>query len=308
MSLKFVDIVFFVKTCESGIDEAKRELSITTSEVPAIIQSIQDFIGGNLFVENNTMSLQNLTEIGKIFFRNAQRMTSELMENLSQTADLTENGKAIIKIKSDIISGKNIVLPSITELEQKTKEQEINIELFTLEDHNRLKNLDMHVVFHRTERADRLLFTKRWTLKIEQALYASSKYLEESRNVPKTITDLQRHAILGLGDSFAKDVYSYTNWHLSEKYLGIQLTPAIMFNSRSVLIAAIKAHLGIGPIDKYKRDMEDLIQILPDIKGPPVLIDFAVKKNLDKKYQDCIDQLEQKLLQKINRENLTVIY
>ena len=92
--------------------------------------------------------------------------------------------------------------------------------------------------------------------------------------------------------------------------MGIQLTPAMMINSRSVLMAAIRTHLGIGSVIEYQRpsDMEGLCRVLPNLKGPPVTVDFFVRKNLNKRYLEYVDCLEQEMLKAIAEAGLEVIY
>ena len=308
--MNFIDVVFFVKVCELGYERAKQELGISSVDADSMITSIQSFIKEPLFLGSELPTFDNLSDRGKVFLPVAKKMVSDLLPGFSQNATAMNGGENLLKVKADVTNGKNVVLPSITNLEHKARNLGINVELFTHEDHKRLKNLDMHVIFHNTEKADKLLFDKRWSLRVEQGLYASERYLKDSGNIPESANDLLSHAVLGLGDSFDRDVYSRTNWHLSEKYMGIQLTPAMMINSRSVLMAAIRTHLGIGSVIEYQRpsDMEGLCRVLPNLKGPPVTVDFFVRKNLNKRYLEYVDCLEQEMLKAIAEAGLEVIY
>ena len=306
--MDIVDVAFFVKLCEVGYEKALKALSVSEIEANEMISSLQSFVGGQLFKDKNNMSVKNLSEIGKIFLPSAEQMVNDLL--LSFSNDPKELNDNVVKVKADVLGGKNIILPLINDLERISGTSDINIEMFTHEDHEKVKTSDMHVIFHKMEKADNLFFDRHWSLKINQGLYASKGYLQESGNTPSKPEDLLQHAILGLGDTFDRDIYSYTNWHFSGKYLNVRLNPALMINSRSVLLAAISAHLGIGPLVEYQNVLEnkELCRVLPEIKGPPIVIDFAVRKDLSKRYLDHISSVEKKMLEKISKMGLEVIY
>ncbi len=306
--MNFIDVVFFTKLCETDFEWAVKSLAISETEAMEMLSSVQSFVGGQLFNEKTNPSSKNLTEKGKIFLPAAKKMVSDLLANISNTSN--EANQNIIKVKADILGGKNVVLSAINDLERGTEKPKMDIEMFTYEDNENLKTSDMHVIFHSMEKADNILFEKRWSLRVDQGLYASKEYLQESGNIPTKPEDLFQHAILGIGDTFDRDIYSYTNWHLSGKYMNIRLNPSMMINSKSVLIAAISAHLGIGPLVEYKNILtnKELVKVLSDIKGPPVIIDFAVRKNINEKYLEHINSLEQKMLNKIDEMGLEVIY
>lgn len=307
--MNFFDFVFFIKVCEFGIFATMREFSLNKSECDDIISSLQIFLNDPVFLDLQNPSLENLTEKAKIFFPGAKKIVSDLFSDFMKRSENNKNNN-IVKIKSDILSGKNIILPSIARLESDKKHLDTNIELFTCEEHERLDSMNMHIIFHDMEKADKIFFERKWSLKIGQGLYSSKNYLHEARNIPEMPEDLLNHAIIGSGDSFDQEIYSYTNWHLSPKYMGLEITPAIMINSRSVLIAAIEANLGIGPVIEYHNIIqnENLCKILPEIKAPPITIDFAVRKNLNESYESCVKDIEKEVLLEIKSLGLEIVY
>ena len=287
-----------------------RELSLNKSECDEIISSLQAFLDDQLFLDLKNPSIENLTKKAKIFYPGAKKIVTDLFSDFIKKSGNIGDEQNIIKIKSDILSGKNIILPAITRLESYKKSPDINVELFTCEEHERLDNMNMHVIFHNMDKSDKIFFDKKWSVKIGQGLYASKKYLHESGNIPQKPEDILQHAVIGIGDSFDQEVYNYTNWHLSGSYTKVKIIPAIMINSRSVLIAAIEANLGIGPIIEYGNidQDENLCKVLPEIKGPPITIDFAVRKDLNKKYDDFIKDIEKEILLEIKNLGLEIVY
>lgn len=308
--MNFFDLVAFRKICDLGLYEAKKELSLEDIEVTEIVSALQAFLGDCLFEDPENPSVSNLTERGKVFLDSSRSMVDALFLESVRSLEKLDTGGNVIRMRSDILTGKHLALPSISRVENRAWPTPVKIELLTSEDYGMFSSVNTHVMFHAMDRSDRILFDRRWSVELEQGLYASNEYLKEAGAIPEVDEDLLDHAILGIGDTFDRDIYNITNWHLSGKYLKIPLNPAIMINSVSVLSAAIEADLGIGPIMEYKKFLqnEQLSKVLPDLKGPPVIIEFAVRKQISEKYIELIDALEQEILSEICELGFNVIY
>ncbi len=110
-------------------------------------------------------------------------------------------------------------------------------------------------------------YLRTWQLK----LYASQDYLDRF-GTPKTPEDLDNHQLLAFGDH-ARQPFPTINWLLSLGTKGgHQRKPYLQINSTQALIQAAEAGMGISTFspEPVKRQKADLINILPDEKGPTV--------------------------------------
>jgi hypothetical protein len=243
------------------------------------------------------------------FLPRASRIINELIE--SAITDVQQPGvNDGVIIRSNPLEGKFLLLPNIVKLKTAQKYSHIHIELFTHEEGEDVDMMNSHVLFKNMGVRDRLFFERRWAIKIDQGLYASEGYLYDVGIFPKTPVDLQKHSILGYGDSFNPAIYESMNWHLSSKYGLLDLEPSIMVSSRAVLMNAVEFDLGVGPIADYRSGMsrKKLHRVLPQIKGPQMIIDFAVRKFLPDRFRPCIEDITNMLLNSIREQDLELIY
>ncbi len=306
--MDFFSFAFFIKICDVGYERALEEFSLTYFDMRNLLTTLGDFLGGNLFEDLDYPSRDNLTQLGKTFLRLARKFVDNLLTGFLDNVN-TQDDKTTINIKSDILSSKNFLLPIITDIENQERYQRFKLRLFSSDNNDRFLNTGLHVIFDKLSGSGNLFYRKLWSVKMEQGLYASERYLYDTRNIPIKKEDLKNHSILGIGDSFDLESYSCINWHLSEKYMGFPITPAVLVNSQAVMLAAISADLGIGSIMYYQRkEGKNLVRVLPKLKGPSILVSFAIRRKLPEIYQDCIDEIETSLLCMLQKHNLEIIY
>jgi len=304
----FFSFAFFIKICDVGLERARKEFSLTYSDSRNLLSTLGGFLGGDLFSDLDYPSIDNLTQTGKTFLHLSRKFVDKLLMSFLDNINLKDD-KATINVKSDILNSKNFILPIITDIENQKRYQNFKLRLFSYDNDDKIFNTGIHVIFDRLIGSSNLFYKKRWSVRINQGLYATEKYLYDSRNVPIEKEDLKKHSILGIGDSFDAENYSYINWHLSEKYIGYSITPAVLISSQAVMLAAIKANLGIASIMHYqKSECKNLVRVLPNLEGPSLIVSFAVRKKLPEIYQDCIDELETNLLDRLQKFNLEIIY
>lgn len=307
--MDFFSFAFFIKICDIGFEKTLKEFSLTYADMRNLLSTLGSFLGGDLFEDLNYPSMDNLTKTGKTFLNLSRKFVDDLLTGFLDNINLQDDKKTI-NIKSDILSSKNFILPIITDIENQKKYETFKLKLLSFDNDDRTTfNTGMHVIFDRLSGGGNLFYKKLWSVKIEQGLYASERYLHDTRSSSIEFPDLQNHSIVGIGDSFDLESYSRINWHLSEKYMGFSITPAVLVNSQSVMMAAIRADLGIGPIMHYQiSECKDLVRILPDLDGPSILLSFAIRKKIPEIYQSCIDEIERNLLSMLQKFNLEIIY
>lgn len=296
---RFVDCAaFFVDVCTNGFERACIEKGIDHNKGKKIIKRIELFFGFKLFQSCEFLG-SNLTEHGLMFLDHAQMILVELSK-IQKTK--VWNQSDIFFINTDPLTGKNLLLPYI---------QSANIGkhiCVTTEEYNNNESIT-HAIFSDFNDSEDNIYDKRWQLRLDQNLYASLNYLAEVRPI-NSFEDLEKQSILGYGVSFDSEIYKRNNWHLSGMYIPRVIEPSILLNSKSVLVAAIKTDLGIGPIANYGKGFigNNLKKILPEINGPSINITYAINKTLNKCLRQQAYKVEKLLLDIIKSRDLKVYY
>lgn len=298
----------FVKVCENGFYKSCADFSMEEDDAMQNLKDLQNHIGFDLFSWTEIPSADSLTKSGVSFLGNAKSIMTNLLDGVLDVCNNKIENNLIIR--SSFMDGKSILLPCVSEIGECNKFSDINIDLVTCESFENYDDINAHVLFHEMSKADKIFFEKRWSVKMGQGLYASEDYLIDIGSYPQKPEDLFMHSILGYGDAFDGEIYKATNWHLSGKYGLCEIDPSIMISSQTVIIAAVEANLGIGPVVDHhdKIGYKKLFRVLPEIVGPPLIVDFAVRKKISDHFKNCIDEVEEKILNKLKDIGLEVIY
>jgi DNA-binding transcriptional LysR family regulator len=187
---------------------------------------------------------------------------------------------------------------------------DMHIELQTYEEFTEEEFRSAHIFLGQMDGKNTILFEKQWTALATQGLYASKVYLEDVGEPIDSAKQLVKHAILGLGNSFNRDEYKRQNWHLSDEFdLGF-VEPSMIINSQSALMNAVETSLGIAPIRDYycKISQTTLVRVLPEIEGPVIKIDFAIRKFLPQHIRNLVQKIEQEILSIVLELDLEVTY
>lgn len=273
-----------------------------------IVRDLQESLGFALFTEDSQPSAETLTEDGKNFLPSIDNL---LLDYASGFLDVY-NCKGMpdaIRVKTTFSYGKNLLLPCVTIMHDSGSLEHLGLDLLTNRDSRGIGDIDSHVIFKNLMAMDHLFFDHRWTLKLDQGLYAGEGYLLDTGGYPKGFEDLTNHSVLGYGTT-DRDAQRSVNWHLFGQNGLCNLEPSILISSPSVIIAAVEANLGIGPVvDDHERfGYRRLFKVIPDVSGPPITLDFAVRRKLPDGVGEAADELERVLLMEIARIGLEVVF
>ncbi|MDR1034854.1 MAG: hypothetical protein LBL32_02880 [Holosporales bacterium] len=295
-----------------GFSEACRASRYVSEEGMMVIRDLQESWGIDLFTHGIQPSIETLTDSGRNFLPSVDKL---LLNYINGFLDIynhkeEENISRILRIKSTFSYGRNLLLPCISMMHDTNTFRNFGINLLTNKDYCKIGNIDSHVVFKNLVAIDRLFFNHKWTLRLSQGLYAGEGYLLDTGGYPKEANDLTSHAVLGYGDVFDKDEQRSVNWHLYGQYGICKLEPSILISSPSVVIAAVEANLGVGPVvnDHERFGYKRLFRIVPDISGPVITLDFAVRKKLPGDLAEVAEAMGSCLLREIDRLSLEVVF
>jgi DNA-binding transcriptional LysR family regulator len=273
-----------------------------------IISNFQRGLGFKLFVDECRPSAETLTTDGKNFLPAVDDLIDVYVKGFLDVY-ANEQVCSVLKIRSTFSFGKNLLLPCMTAMNSSALFEHIGVDLQTSSNKKHsVEDICSHILFKNLNSVDNLFFERKWALHLEQGLFASEGYLLDVGTCPKKESDLSAHSILGYGDSCDRNKYKIMNWHLSGKYGLGPIEPSILISSPSVVIAAVEASLGIGPVVAAHERLghKKLFRILPHISGPPLTIDFAVRKRLPKDFEEFASRLSGYLLETIDRIGLEI--
>lgn len=310
------DLKFFVSIFETSFVDACVEHGIDKNEAIKRIVEMQKYLGFDLFLCDlktaGNITVSDLTENSKTFLKLAIRIINNISENIVGVFDdkSFDFDDTVLIVQSSFSSGKNIVLPVMLQMQNNQLLLNKHINLVTHRHLNKTSFLNTHVILDELSENDEIFFQKRWSAIIGQKLYATSEYLNDVGNSPKKPEDLFVHSILAHGTFANIDYDRKTNWHISGCYGLPKLEPSIMLSSMIVLVAAVEENLGIGPvIDCYSKEIvKNLIHILPDITGPDMLLDFAVRKHASTEILEFVDFFEEEVLKKMKEFEIEIVY
>jgi DNA-binding transcriptional LysR family regulator len=306
--MEFRRLSFFKSVCVSGFVKACQESRYPLEEGMLSVRDLQESLGFDLFTDDAQPSAETLTEDGKNFLPSVDNLLLDYADGFLSVYN--HRGKPdTIKIKSTFSYGKNLLLPCITVIHEAGSFEQLGIDLLTSKDDRNVGNIDSHVIFKNLMATDYLFFDHKWTLKLGQGLYAGEGYLLDTGGYPKDFENLQDHSILGYETS-DKNAQRAVNWHLFGQNGLSNLEPSILISSPSVIIAAVEANLGIGPVidDHEKFGYRRLFRVIPEIHGPPITLDFAIRRKLPDRIGSAAKELENVLLREINRLGLEVVF
>jgi hypothetical protein len=286
------DLEIFIKICEVGLQEACHALKLDKYEALNVIKRINKFTGAELFQRDEIPSQENLTMSGKIFLPSAIKITNEAINGLFNIGRKLISSNRLV-VRSSLGYAKTLLLPVVYRAFESGTIGKLKFDIITQTLQSGGNAMNTQVLFCNMKKTDSLFFNKRWSIKLTQGLYASEHYLSDV-GMPRNAEDLLNHAIIARGQNFDYEVHKIDNWHLTGQYGLKNLEPSIIISSRAVLITAIEAALGIGPVvDCHEKlGYMKLSRVLSEIKGPDIILDFCVNKMLSKYLIRYVDRFE----------------
>jgi DNA-binding transcriptional LysR family regulator len=308
--LDIAGLNLFIKVCDIGFYEACDELGLDYERGKNNLEELEKSLGFRLFEYNEHDPIGSMTNKGELFLPKAKEFVGNLIDCalLDSDSDSDSDWKGII-IRASPLNGKNFILPFLEEIDWQKECSRSFVDFYTYEDYSDEEFVNAHILFCNMTKADKIFFDKKWSVEMEQGLYASEEYLKDVNMIPKTPEDLASHSVIGYGDSFDKEIYKSLNWHLSGEYGIESFEPSIIVNSQSVLMKMVEFDFGIGPVLDYHNKISEkkLVRVLPDIKGPVKTIDFAIRRSIPNRFKALVDDIENKILNAVLDLELKVL-
>jgi DNA-binding transcriptional LysR family regulator len=265
----------FYNVAESGsFTRAATRLEISQSAISRQISTFEDRLGVPLFRRHARGLL--LTEQGELLFRAAREVFSDLA---MVQARITENLKAtqgVMKIGVTVGFGVAWVAPRLHKFLALYPDIHVTLRLSDDPVNLTVHESDVAISSSITEDGD-LIYRELLSRPLQ--IYASRNYLFNF-GVPLVEDDLDNHRLVVFND---KDMLPFdnVNWLLTcGTHPGIKREPYLSINNLQGIARAVEEGSGIACLPAYVAEKCNLIQILPNVKGPDVRFYFVYSNQL----------------------------
>ncbi|MBA3814139.1 MAG: LysR family transcriptional regulator [Alphaproteobacteria bacterium] len=266
----------FYNVAESGsFTKAATRLEISQSAISRQIGTFENHLGAPLFHRHARGLL--LTEQGELLFRAAREAFSDLA---MVQARITENLKATqgaMKIAVTVGFGVAWVAPRLHKFLARSPDLHLTL---------RLSDDPVNLTVHESDAAIISSITEDSGLIYKELLarplrfYASRSYLFKF-GVPLTEGDLDNHRLVVFND---KEMLPFDNVNYlltCGTHPGIKREPYLSINNLQGIASTVEQGSGIACLPPYMAEKcKDLVQILPDVKGPDVRFYFVYSNQL----------------------------
>ena len=254
----------FVRAVETGsFSKAARDVQLTQPTVTKYIAALEKKLGARL-LNRNTRGL-SLTEIGAAYYEKCKGILEqfEQADNLVNLRHAEVSGR--LRIGTSVALGRRVITPLI--LEFMRRHPQLHVDLGFVDTYVDLVAQGIDVAIRMGQLADsslgaRYLGTNPWVM------VASPKYLK-THGLPKTPSDLNKHNVLFYSTVHSDDRLQFVT--RTSKRLSITANGNLRSNNLSVLLAAVRADMGLAALPNYVA-----ARSLRERKVVPVLSDFTL--------------------------------
>lgn len=266
----------FYNVAESGsFTRAALRLEVSQSAISRQISTFEERLGLPLFYRHARGLL--LTEQGELLFRAAREVFSDLAMVQARIKEDLQTTQKPMKIAVTIGFGVAWIAPRLHKFLDSYPDH-----LLTLRLSDDPVNLTVHesdVAISSSITEDRDLIYRELLCRPLQ-IYASRKYLFKF-GVPLKESDLDHHQLVTFSDKEMLP-FDHVNWLLTcGTPPGIKREPYLSINNLQGIARAVEEGSGIACLPPYiVQNSKELVQILPEVKGPNVRFYFVYSQQL----------------------------
>jgi DNA-binding transcriptional LysR family regulator len=270
--------VFYHVAQAKSLSRAAHNLNTSQSSLSRTIQLLEYFLKAQLF--NRVPKGLVLTKQGEILFEKTKEMFATLADAKSAIQAESTEPRGSLKVASTVALASLWlveILPGFLKLHP-----DIELEIIGHDDNLDVKARETDVAIRPFIEGQPDL-VQEYLFSCFLQFYASPEYIEKSGNL-KSIHDLDNHRIITFGESMIRP-YSDVDWPLR---IGTQENhirkPYISINSSKGACRLAELGVGIVALSKEFPGIEklNLINVLPDIKGPTVDLYYVYPTALKK--------------------------
>jgi DNA-binding transcriptional LysR family regulator len=266
----------FHAVAEAGsFTHAGEALNLSQSAVSRQISALEESLGASLFHRHARGLI--LTEQGEIMERTARDMLARLSITVAEISDSKDTPSGSLRVTTTVAFGSVWLTSRMKQFLQLYPEIDVSLFLADTEIDLSMRQADVAIRMMPPRQPDLI---QRRLMTLRYHIYAAPDYLK-ANGVPKRAEDLDDHRIIIYGED-ARPPTSNLNW-LTEAGItdGEPRRAALKVNSIYGIFRAVQAGLGIAALPDYmSREVRNLVEVLPELRGPTVDAYFVYPEEL----------------------------
>ncbi len=276
MAMDWDKLRIFHAVADAGsFTHAGEALHLSQSAVSRQISALEESLGLPLFHRHARGLI--LTEQGELLYRTARDVLGKLMMAEAQLRESKDKPEGPLKITTTVAFGSVWLTMRIKEFLDRYPDIEVSLVLADNELDLSMREADVAIRMIPPKQPDLI---QRHLMTMRYMVFASPEYLKKY-GMPKTPEDLDNHRIVVFGDD-AQPPVPNLNWLLEAGASPERpRRPILKLNSIFGIFRTVQTGLGIGALPDYlSRESSNLVEILPEIRGPSIDAFFVYPEEL----------------------------
>jgi DNA-binding transcriptional LysR family regulator len=276
MSMDWDKLRVFYAVAEAGsFTHAGETLSLSQSAVSRQVSALEESLQVPLF-HRHARGLMK-TEQGEILYQTAREILAKLNMAEARILETREHPKGPLTITATIAFGAVWLAPRLKEFLDDNPDIEVSLVLTDNELDLSMREADVGIRMTAPTQSDLI---QRRLMTMRYHVFAAPAYLQ-AQGMPRSVDDLDHHRLIVFGEN-ARAPLPNLNWLLDiGRAHGDLRKPFLKVNSTYGVFRAVQSGLGIGALPHYlNEETGNLVQILPEVRGPDVDIYFVYPEEL----------------------------
>ena len=285
--------VFISVADSASFSESARQLGMSQPSVSRQINSLEEYLGVRLL--HRTTRKISLTEAGSIYYEKARHIQRDVKEASQSISGYTETPSGLLRVSAPYTWTDSILSPHLSEF--LTQYPEIKLDIECNDQFQDIIEDQLDVVIRVGVQKDSSFIAVPFG-SIKVIVCATPEYVAQYGK-PKTPVDISNHNFILFED------YNEISFSDGEDKYQISLTGTVSANMVSVMISAVKQHIGLTVLPdlivKRLIDSGELVDVMPgfkiEIKNLPMDEVFALysnRRHLPSKVRVFLDFFKQK--------------
>ena len=266
----------FHAVAEAGsFTRAGDSLNLSQSAVSRQISGLESSLKVPLFHRHARGLI--LTEQGEMLYRTAHEILAKVAIAEAQLSESTERPQGPLRITTTVAFGSVWLTSRIKDFLLLYPDIDVTLVLADTELDLSMRQADVAIRMMPPRQPDLI---QRRLMTMRYHIFAAPEYLKK-HGMPKTPEDLDNHRIVVFGDDVRPPVPNL-NWLLEAGTKpSRKRQAALKVNSTYAIFRAVQSGLGLGALPDYmSRESGNLVEVLPELRGPTVDIFFVYAEEL----------------------------
>ena len=266
----------FHAVAEAGsFTRAGDSLNLSQSAVSRQISGLESSLKVPLFHRHARGLI--LTEQGEMLYRTAHEILAKVAMAEAQLSESTERPQGPLRITTTVAFGSVWLTSRIKDFLLLYPDIDVTLVLADTELDLSMRQADVAIRMMPPRQPDLI---QRRLMTMRYHVFAAPEYLKK-HGMPKTPEDLDNHRIVVFGDDVRPPVPNL-NWLLEAGTKpSRKRQAALKVNSTYAIFRAVQSGLGLGALPDYmSRESGNLVEVLPELRGPTVDIFFVYAEEL----------------------------